>query len=187
MLVLFYNVSILHSSLVCKSLTFAVNGVRSYLPVLSGLNLDEYFWLPLGKQFVGLLISHLRHKKITPEGAFVLMKDLEAYSEIAVSLERPETLDMTLCLKDIGFVFMISPGKVSKYVLEDLRHLDMNIVIPLVRARSDYIRQKYGRHWTNDLAGAFPYLHTNSPLPWYTFDCVPMYITDIHLFVLLGK
>lgn len=151
---------------VCKSLIVVINCIRSNLPSLGGINLDDYFWLPFGKQFIGLLISHLRNKKVTPEGAFVLMKDLEAYVEIAMSLERPETLDMMLCLKDIGFVFMISPGKVFKYVLEDLRHLDMTVVLPLVRARSDYIRQKYGRHWTHELAVTYPSFHKSDPLPW---------------------
>ena len=94
------------------------------------------------------------------------MKDLEAYYKVGSMLGRPETVDMLSCLKDIGFVFMVHPGKVTKYVLEDLRHLDSSIVVALVRARSDYVTQKFGRHWTRDLSAAFPSFHFDFPLSW---------------------
>jgi hypothetical protein len=96
----------------------------------------------------------------------VLMKDIEAYLKISTMLERAETVDMMSCLKDICFSFMINPAKVSKYVMEDLRHLETPIVLALVRARWDYVTQKFGHHWTRDLAAAFPTFHLDPPLAW---------------------
>ena len=54
---------------------------------------------------------------------------------------RPETVDMMTCLKDACYIFMMSPEKVSKHVLEELRYLDSTIVLSLVRMRSDFPTQ----------------------------------------------
>ena len=156
--------------LVCKALLVVSNTVRACQASLVGLNLEELLWKPLGEQLVGLVISHIRRQKITQEGSFVLMKDLEAYAKVSATLCRAETVDMLTCLKDLGFVFMISGSKVSKYVLEDLRHLDTHVVMALVRARADYVSQKFGRHWTRDLQAVYPLFHADPPLPWETTD-----------------
>jgi hypothetical protein len=43
---------------VCKALLTVANCVKSCQ--LVGLNLDKLLWEPLGRQVVGLLISHIR-------------------------------------------------------------------------------------------------------------------------------
>jgi hypothetical protein len=57
---------------VCLALLTVSNCVRANQAELSGLSLDELLWKPLGDELVGLLISHIRRQKITPDGAFVV-------------------------------------------------------------------------------------------------------------------
>ena len=94
---------------VCKAILEISNCVRSQQANVSILNMVELFWRPLGIQLIGLLISHIRKQKITQEGSFVLMRDLEEYCIVGSVLECSETLDMLECIKeigDLGFAFV---------------------------------------------------------------------------------
>lgn len=93
-------------SAVCKAMLIVSNNVRSHQGDLVGLNLLDSFWRPLGQQFVGSLISHLRKTKVSIEGGRVLLKDLEEYMNVTAIMEAPETMDMLLCLKEIAQVII---------------------------------------------------------------------------------
>jgi hypothetical protein len=60
----------------------------------------QLFWKPFGKQFVAILISHLkysfddfhansfaRRQKVTEEGAFVLVRDMDEYHNVISIIE----------------------------------------------------------------------------------------------------
>jgi hypothetical protein len=57
--------------------------VRAYEPKLLGLDMVKVFWRPLGQQVVGVLISHLRKQKITPEGCKFVNRDIKEYSRVS--------------------------------------------------------------------------------------------------------
>lgn len=66
----------------CKTITAALNAVRQYEAKLLGLDLVKLFWRPFGQQLVGIIITHVRKQKITPEGYKALSRDLKEYSKV---------------------------------------------------------------------------------------------------------
>lgn len=141
---------------VCQALLKAISAVRGADGTLSGLNTREYFWKPVGQQFVGVLVSHLRKQSITETGAAQLMHDLDEYHRIVLLFQSSEIEDMMCCLKEMCTVFSAPSNDVRKIIVEDLRHLDMVIVLALSKARSDYgTLQKGPDHWTRLVAGAY--------------------------------
>jgi hypothetical protein len=136
---------------VCQSFMKVISTVQGYKSDLIGIDLVETLWKPLGQQFVGTLLSHLRRQKISQEGAATLMADLDEYQSIVQSMETPETKDMMLCLKEIASVFAAPPENVAKIVVENLRHLDTVIVLAIVRARADFTTRPSLSHWTKKI------------------------------------
>ena len=63
------------------------NSVRFYQADLVGLDLLDTFWKPIGQQFIGTLISHLKKQKITTEGAKILAKDIDEYYNVSFFLK----------------------------------------------------------------------------------------------------
>lgn len=137
--------------IVCQSFMKVISTVQGYKNDLVGIDLVETFWKPLGQQFVGTLLMHLRKLKISQDGADTLKADLEEYLNIAQSIELPETIDMINCLKEIAAVYSTPPELVAKLVVENLRHLDTVIVLALVKARADFTTRPSISHWTKKL------------------------------------
>lgn len=69
----------------CKTITAALNAVRSYEAKLLGLDLVKLFWRPFGQQIIGVIISHVRRQKITPEGSKAVSRDLKEFSKVRIS------------------------------------------------------------------------------------------------------
>jgi hypothetical protein len=67
----------------CKALQGIISVVRTYETKLLGLDMVKVFWRPLGQQVVGVLISHLRKQKITPEGCKFVNRDIKEYSRVS--------------------------------------------------------------------------------------------------------
>jgi len=139
------------SEIVCQSFMKVVSTVQAYNSDLVGIDLVETFWRPLGQQFVGTLLVHLRKQKISQDGAASLMADLDEYLTIAQCMQTPDTVDMITCLKEIAAVYAAPPESVAKLVVENLRHLDTVIVLALVKARSDFTTRTSISHWTKKL------------------------------------
>ena len=157
---------------VCKSLTLMAGCAHELEAKMRDLNLIEYLWRPLGGQFIGSLISHLRKYKVNSDGSFVIMKDMEMYTKAIALVSCPETVDMMSSLKDIVFVVAVSAGKVATYVHEDLQHLDLKVVLSLVRMRADFNTRSIDStgHWARDLASLYPLLREEIVLPWESFN-----------------
>jgi len=137
---------------VCQSFMKVISTVQGYKNDLVGIDLTETFWRPLGQQFIGTLLVHLRKQKISQDGASTLLADIEEYTNIAQSMETPETIDMINCLKEIASVYTCPPEGVAKIVIENLRHLDTVIILALVKSRSDFTTRPSISHWTKKLA-----------------------------------
>lgn len=114
---------------------------------------------------VGVLISHIRRQKVSEQGAAVLMRDLEEYQNMVAVLGSPETLDMIICLKEIAVIYRTAPEQVAKVIMEDLRHLDMDIVLSLTRSRDD-ITAFADNPWVRKLGEAVGGLNWDAPLSW---------------------
>ena len=123
---------------VCQILLRIVSVVQSSEGDLPGLDLNEYFYKPLGQQIVGQLISHIRRLNVTEMGAEQLKKDLAEYHRTLLLFHAPEVDDMLICLQEIAAIYAAPADKVKNVIVEDLRHLDTSIVLALSRARSDY-------------------------------------------------
>jgi len=139
--------------------------INQYKDDLVGLNLIDAFWRPLGRQFIGGLIVHLKKQKISIDGSKVLLKDIEEYCHMTATMEAPETMDMMLSLKEIVKIYTVPGENVVKVIMEDLRQLDPTIVLALVRARTD----SYARgasHWSKVLMETHGSIRADAPLPW---------------------
>lgn len=69
----------------CKAIQSIISAVRTYEAKLLGLDLVKVFWRPFGQQVIGVLISHLRRQKISPEGCKFLNRDIKEYSRVSLS------------------------------------------------------------------------------------------------------
>lgn len=49
-----------------------------------------------------------------------------------------ETMDMMVCLIEICKIFLVDAEEVERIVVEELRHLDVAIVLGLVQCRADF-------------------------------------------------
>ncbi len=68
----------------CKTLQSVVNVIKNYESRLLGLDLTKLFWRPLGQQMVGLIVSHTRKLRVTPEGCKYLSRDIKEYSKVKI-------------------------------------------------------------------------------------------------------
>ena len=152
---------------VCKTLNAVAKAITDLNTEFTGLDLDECFWRPFGRQFVGALISHLRRLRISEEGAATLLLDLDQYLSALRMFECKENIDMMLCLKEVAQVYAVSSDKVKKVVVENLRHLDTDLVLALTKARSDYgVLQMTNEHWTRTIAATYSFSKWDHELPW---------------------
>ena len=67
---------------ICKGLLEVANGIRAHVEDISGINLYDNFWVPIGRQIIGSIISHLRKQKISVDGAKYVTKDLSEYYNV---------------------------------------------------------------------------------------------------------
>ena len=51
--------------------------------LIQSFDMINLFWKPLGQQFIGILISHIRKYKISIEGGKLLLRDLEEYQNVS--------------------------------------------------------------------------------------------------------
>lgn len=123
---------------VCKSLSLVISSVQHHEKEILRLNITKDFWKPLGRQVVGVLISHIRRAKISGYGGRRLLRDLDDYFMTLVSMNVVDTLDMIHCIQEVVGVYLQPPDMVTKFVVDNLRHLDANIVMALVRARAEF-------------------------------------------------
>jgi len=152
---------------VCKTLKTVAKAVHELKTEFVGLDLEESFWRPFGRQFMGSLISHLRRQKISEDGAITLLLDLEQYLVALRLCECKENIDMMLCLQEIAQVYTVSADKVKKVVIESLRHLDTDLVLALTKARADYgVLQIANDHWTRTIATTYSFSKWDHELPW---------------------
>ena len=142
----------------CSALRRVAQVARSHEAQLHSLNTNQAFWLPLGRLLMGTLIAHIRKNRISEEGGERLLCDLDEYLAVFILLESKENIDMMLCLREIAIVFKTKQENVKKVVIEDLRHLDTDLVLALTRARSDYgTIQKSREHWTKTIAVTYSF------------------------------
>jgi hypothetical protein len=66
----------------CRALQTAISYMRSYESKLLNVDLTKLFWRPLGQQMVGLIISHVRRLKVSPDGNKFLSRDLREYAKV---------------------------------------------------------------------------------------------------------
>eukprot|EP01041_Mallomonas_annulata_P004615 gene4615-9167_t len=145
------------------------DSLQDALRELADTNVGELIWSPLAELFVGALISHIRRQKISPEGALLLVLDLDEYRK---ALDGPPPSypscpvpkDLILSVREASFVFMVPPEDVVKVVSEDLRHLDASVVMGLLCARDDY--NVRGVPWARQLSASFPSYSISGPLFW---------------------
>ena len=136
---------------------------RKLLP--QDFDLMENFWKPLGEEWIGNLVTHIRKQKVNEIGVHILLRDLEDYLRISYSMERPETLDMMSCFREIcSKIFTSSATNLYKIICEDLYYIDTDIVLTLCRARSDY---SASTPWVKEICRTFPNLIDEAmKLPW---------------------
>ena len=145
---------------VCEHL---VETIQSIHDNMSGVNTAEIFWKPLGRQFVAVLISHIKHHKVSDEGSFVLVRDMDEYHKVFVTMQCMESVDLISCLREMMYIYMTPADNVVKMVSEDLRHLNTHVVLVLVRSRTDYTHKSGYDIALNEIFAAFK---GDSLLPW---------------------
>ena len=67
---------------ISKTLSLVATQVAAKQGDITGVNLVALFWKPLGQEVIATMISHLRKQKITPEGAEMLMQDMDEYCQV---------------------------------------------------------------------------------------------------------
>lgn len=60
------------------------------------------------------ILSALRRQKVTEEGAFVLVRDMDEYHNVFVLMDCEETQDLIICLREIVYIFMTPAENVVK-------------------------------------------------------------------------
>ncbi len=55
------------------------SNINSNINSNSTLDLKDIFWIPFGRQFIGILINHISSMKITEEGSKTLLIDIDQY------------------------------------------------------------------------------------------------------------
>ena len=145
---------------VCMHLLETIYDVQEKM---SGVNTVEIFWKPFGRQFVALLISHIKRHKVSDEGSFVLVRDMDEYHKVFVAMECVESIDLISSLREIMYIYMTPANNVVKMVSEDLRHLNTHVVLVLVKSRTDYTQKAGYDIALNDIFAAFK---GDSLLPW---------------------
>jgi hypothetical protein len=130
---------------------------------MGGVNTAEIFWKPLGRQFVAVLIAHIKRHKVSDEGSFVLVRDMDEYHKVFVTMDCMESVDLISCLREIMYIYMTPADNVVKMVSEDLRHLNTHVVLVLVRSRTDYTHKAGYDIALNEIFAAFK---GDSLLPW---------------------
>ena len=145
---------------VCQMLTAvaqAIHAVKGSFPGLS-IQVADCFWVPCGRHISGILISHLRRMKISEDGAANLMRDMDEYLAVMRMFNSKDNIDMIICLKEIATVYTCGADKVKKVVVENLRHLDTDLVLSLTKARNDYGGlQMASDHWTRTIASTYSF------------------------------
>jgi hypothetical protein len=67
----------------CKSLSQVFAAVKACAGSLDRLNFVELFIKPLGQQFIGVLITHIKKMVISREGAANLLRDMDEYCNVS--------------------------------------------------------------------------------------------------------
>lgn len=145
---------------VCEHLLETIQSIQEKM---TGVNTAEIFWKPLGRQFLAVLISHIKHHKVSDEGSFVLVRDMDEYHKVFVTMECMESVDLISCLREMMYIYMTPADNVVKMVSEDLRHLNTHVVLVLVRSRTDYTHKAGYDVALNEIFAAFK---GDSLLPW---------------------
>jgi hypothetical protein len=154
---------------VCQMFDTVAQALSSAKNGFSGLDIkmQEDFLIPLGRHAAGTLIAHLRRMKISEEGAPYLMRDLNEYVQAIQLFEVKESIDMMQCIREVGTVFGASADMVRKVVVENLRHLDTDLVLSLVKSRNDYGGLQMGAdHWTRTIASTYSFTKWQHEPAW---------------------
>lgn len=154
---------------VCKAFIQVTHAMRRYEQDFVDFDLNSLFWRPMGQQFVGLLIAHIRRQTISVDGARQLRRDLEEYRHITALMNSAETSDMIVCLEEIVSVFEATSGEeVVRVVTEELRHLDTAVVLGLVRVRADFNSVLTGSNssWAKALSSKYLNYKWDTMMPW---------------------
>ena len=116
------------------------------------------------QRFVATYLSHLKKHKISQEGAFVLVRDLDEYLSVIDDMECPDVIDMISSVREIAYVFMAPTENISKMITEQLAHLDTQIVLSLLRSRTDYSNRA---PWVKQLNQLYPsFQKWDALFPW---------------------
>lgn len=145
---------------VCEHLLETIQNIHEKM---AGVNTADIFWKPLGRQFVAVLISHIKRHKVSDEGSFVLVRDMDEYHKVFVTMGCMESVDLISCLREMMYIYMTPADNVVKMVSEDLRHLNTHVVLVLVRSRTDYTQKAGYDIALNEIFAAFK---GDSLLPW---------------------
>lgn len=145
---------------VCAHLLETIHSIQEKM---SGVNTAEFFWKPLGRQLVAALISHIKRHKVSDEGSFVLVRDMDEYHKVFVAMESMESTDLISCLREMMYIFLTPAENVVKMVSEDLRHLNTHVVLVLIRSRTDYTHKAVYDVALNEIFAAFK---GDLLLPW---------------------
>lgn len=67
-----------------KIIASIVAVIRAHESRLLGLDMVKLFWRPLGQQVIGVVVSHVRRQRVTPEGCKYLSRDIKEYSKVSI-------------------------------------------------------------------------------------------------------
>lgn len=161
----------------CLTLTNTVQFVKTHVAGEGGgrgasasekNNLEAILWRELGQRLVATYLSHLRKSKISQEGAFILVRDLDEYYGVIDSMSCPEVLDMFVSMREMTYAFMAPVENIENMITDELRHLDTHILLCLLRARTDFSMRAA---WVKQLKLLYPSFNKwDAPFAWETTD-----------------
>lgn len=121
-------------------------------------------WKDLGFRFVAIYLTHLRKHRVSQEGAFVLVRDLDEIYAVISTMDCIQVTDMIASIREVVYVYMAPTENIVHMITDELRHLDTLILLTLLRSRSDYSAKSA---WVKELNQIYPSLTKwDNPFPW---------------------
>jgi hypothetical protein len=164
---------------VCKTLANSIALVRKHITerpensadktsgkstALRLKKIADSVWKDLGYRFVAIYLTHLRKHRVSQEGAFVLVRDLDEIYAVISTMDCIQVTDMIGSIREVVYVYMAPTENIVRMITDELRHLDTKILLTLLRSRSDYSPKSA---WVKDLNLIYPSLtRWDLPFPW---------------------
>jgi hypothetical protein len=164
---------------VCKTLANSIALVRKHITerpensadktsgkstALRLKKIADSVWKDLGYRFVAIYLTHLRKHRVSQEGAFVLVRDLDEIYAVVSTMECIQVTDMIGSIREVVYVYMAPTENIVRMITDELRHLDTRILLTLLKSRSDFSQKSA---WVKELNLIYPSLtRWNQPFPW---------------------